>query len=360
MPVQLAILGNPENRRVGLFCQAVEQLGGLAPKVLSYLELLEDPNRLQTLQADLLRIDSPGENEAVARRLIALGGGPNDAPLEFGQIAWLREYHHGFLHTLELVQGSGIPCLNSPASIATMFDKVACHQRFLQAGVARPAAELLPKSYPEFAPRLRQGQGRLFLKPPHGRAASGVCALRYRPGQVALTAPISIVDGKLFNTLQVRTYRQFQEVETILTSLLPQGLLAERWIPKLSLPQGVVDLRVLVIGGRARHRVVRQSVHPMTNLHLGNRRGDENELREHLGEERWNSALVLAEKAANCFPDCLSVGVDVLLDTQGRAYIGEVNAFGDLLPGLLHEGESAYQAIARAALQEGPCNPHRK
>jgi hypothetical protein len=86
----------------------------------------------------------------------------------------------------------------------------------------------------------------------------------------------------------------------------------------------------------------------MTNLHLGNQRGDETTLREAIGDVGLASAFRLAERAAACFPDSLYAGVDVLLDSSHRAWVGEINAFGDLLPRLLHRGESAYTAIAHA------------
>ncbi|MBI3927478.1 MAG: hypothetical protein HY319_18210 [Armatimonadetes bacterium] len=158
----------------------------------------------------------------------------------------------------------------------------------------------------------------------------------------------------MINSLQVQSYTRLTEIQTILGLLLPQGMIAERWIPKLTLPGGAVDLRVLVIAGEARHRVVRQSHHPMTNLHLGNRRGDEAALRELLGTCRFEAALRLAEQAAACFPETLYAGVDILIDTRHRPLVGEINAFGDLLPGLWHRGETACAAMARACHDE-PC-----
>lgn len=343
---RLAILGNLENRRVGGFLQTTSELGWPPAVCLSYLELLENSSCLGDLDVDLLRVESPGENDEVSRKLIALGGGPLQADLEFGQVAYLSEYHRGFLEVLRWVGESGLPCLNSAESITVMFDKWKCHQRFLQNGLPRPQSWLAPSSFEEFAPLLTSGHGRLFLKPLHGSSASGVCALRWMPGRIQLISSVELERGRLFNSLKVRSYHRWEDIEAILTFLLSQGMMAERWIPKISTPHGVADLRVLVIAGKARHRVVRQSRHPMTNLHLGNRRGEESDFREQLGTTRWKAALELAEAAAGCFPDCLYAGVDILIDTRGRALIGEINAFGDLLPGLIHGGESAYQAIA--------------
>lgn len=350
---RLGLIGNPENRRIADFQKAVEELGCPRPACLSYEELLSDSGSLARFDADLLRIDSPGENESVTKALIARGGGPAQPALAFGEINFLKEYHQGFCGVLEEIEQRGIPCLNDPRDIRVMFDKWACHQRFLEQGVARPPAELAPDDFPSLVGQMRaQGSGRLFLKPLHGSSASGVCALRWTPHHQQLIAPLRIQSqggqAILVNSLEVRTYNSLADLELVLGLLLPQGMIREQWIPKLTLPGGAVDLRVLVIAGEARHWVIRQSRHPMTNLHLGNQRGDEAVLRERIGLPNLDAAFRLAEKAAACFPDSLYAGVDVLIDARHRALVGEINAFGDLLPRLMHRGESAYEAIAKA------------
>jgi glutathione synthase/RimK-type ligase-like ATP-grasp enzyme len=351
--LRLGLIGNPENRRIRDFQDAVESSGRPRPACLAYADLLRDPGKLPRFDVDLLRIDSPGENETVARALIALGGGPAQPDFAFGEICHLREYHRGFCAVLALIERLGLPCLNSPSDIRIMFDKWACHQRFLTHGVARPPATLAPEDFPSLLAQMRlRGHGRLFLKPLHGSSASGVCALRWSPHRQQLVAPFQLQFKRdqpvLINSLKVRTYTTLADIRLILGRLLPQGMISEHWIPKLTLPGGAVDLRVLVIAGEARHWVIRQSRHPMTNLHLGNQRGNEDALREHIGQPRLEAAFRLAEQAAACFPDSLYAGVDILLDSQHRAFVGEINAFGDLLPRLLHRGESAYTAIAKA------------
>ena len=143
----LGLIGNPENRRIYEFQNAVEVLGWARPACLAYEQILEDPARLERFDADILRIDSPGENDKVARALIARGGGPPGAALEFGEIAFLREYHEGFCAVLKLIEQRGIPCLNVPLDICQMFDKWASHQRFVEHGIARPPSELAPTNF---------------------------------------------------------------------------------------------------------------------------------------------------------------------------------------------------------------------
>lgn len=350
---RLGLIGNPENRRIRDFQDVMEALGRPRPACLAYEELLRDAESLTHFDADMLRIDSPGENERVTRALITRGGGPEHPALKFGEIGFQREYHRGFCDLLDLIEQRGIPCLNSPHDISVMFDKWACHQRFLEQQVARPPAEPAPADFLSLLAKMReQGNGRLFLKPLHGSSASGVCALRWTPHRQQLIAPLRIQSkggaAILVNSLTVRTYTTWADIELILGILLPDGMICEQWIPKLGLPDGAVDLRVLVIAGEARHWVIRQSRYPMTNLHLGNQRGDEVALRALMGSPKLEAAFQLAEKAAACFPDSLYAGVDILIDSRHRALVGEINAFGDLLPRLVHRGESAYAAIANA------------
>ena len=350
---RLGLIGNPENRRIVEFQTAMEENGEPRPPCLSYEELARDPESLARFHVEQLRIDSPGENERVAKALIALGGGPPSAQFEFGEITYLQEYHDGFCKLLDWIKTRGLPCLNSPCDIRVMFDKWECHQRFTTHNIPRPASESAPTDFAALFDRMRsQGSGQIFLKPLHGSSASGVCALRWTRQRQQLIAPLQIKSRNgcpvLINSLKVCTYTALAEIELILGLLLPQGMILEQWLPKLTLPGGAVDLRVLVIAGEARHWVIRQSRHPMTNLHLGNQLGDEAALRGAIGDDGLASAFRLAERAAACFPDYLYAGVDVLLDSSHRAWVGEINAFGDLLPRLLHRGESAYTAIAHA------------
>ena len=83
----------------------------------------------------------------------------------------------------------------------------------------------------------------------------------------------------------------------------------------------------------------------MTNLHLGGGRADVEALKAHVDEGRWRSALEASQAAAAVFPGCLCAGVDVVFDTHGGpATVIEINAFGDLLPRITHDGLDTYEA----------------
>jgi hypothetical protein len=197
------------------------------------------------------------------------------------------------------------------------------------------------------------GTRRVFVKPAHGSSAAGVVALETAPGRVRATTSAELVrSGRrvaLYNSLRIRRYDTEDEVAALVDALAPDGLHVEEWLPKLTLDGHAVDLRVLVVAGRATHVVARSSRSPMTNLHLGNARGDVSAVRAAVGGPGWAEALGTCVRAAACFPRTLHVGVDLLIGVDRRRFaVGEVNAFGDLLPGVLHEGRDTWAEQMRA------------
>jgi hypothetical protein len=83
----------------------------------------------------------------------------------------------------------------------------------------------------------------------------------------------------------------------------------------------------------------------MTNLHLLNERGDEDAVRESVGQPAWAAAMRNCELAMECFPESLYAGIDLLfMPDHRRQAVIEVNAFGDLLPGVFWRGLETYTA----------------
>ncbi|MEV7773814.1 STM4014 family protein [Kitasatospora sp. NPDC086791] len=333
MTPQLTVLGNPGHRRVTLFAAAARAAGLPEPAVLPWLDVLRGRYRLP--EGALLRVESPGEEPEVDRLLRGPVLGPGYAPTRVeGTAAW----YAGVTAALRgLAARPGVRLLGDPEEIAVMFDKRRAHALLGAAGVPVPRAlggEVT--GWEQLRERLAgAGLHRVFVKPAHGSSASGVTALEFGPrGQLLATTSVELADGQLHNSLRVRRYRSEREVAAIVDRLAPDGLHVEQWIPKASQSGRSADLRVVVVAGRATHAVVRTSTQPMTNLHLGGARGSLAQAREAAGPA-WPALLETAERAAACFPGSPMVGVDVL-PTAGwrRALVGEVNAFGDLLPRL--------------------------
>jgi hypothetical protein len=173
----------------------------------------------------------------------------------------------------------------------------------------------------------------------------------------AVTPAVPGPRGGYLNSLRVAVYEREEQVAGLVDALAPDGLHVERWVPKAGLDGRTYDLRVVVIAGTPTHAVARTSQTPITNLHLGGQRGDLAAVRERLGDPRWRQALDVCSQAAACFPGSLMVGVDLLVEAGAHRFlVGEVNAFGDLLPGLTGlpggpaEGLDTYTAQVRAAI----------
>jgi glutathione synthase/RimK-type ligase-like ATP-grasp enzyme len=338
----LTVVGNPDNRRVTLFRAAAMEAGLAEPRVVPWLDVACG-RPIAIAEGSLIRIDSPGEDAEVDRLLRGAAH-----PAAHGEIVGLAAWYRGFGRALarvgEAADRAGAKLLSDPDDILVMFDKRACHRRLEAGGVPVPASLPEPTDYAELRRTMAErGWRRVFVKSAHGSSSSGVVALQTDGSdRVRADTSVDVVGQRLFNSLRVRTYTRERDIQSIVDTLARDGLHVERWFPKAGLSGRTVDLRVVVIGGRASHAVVRASRSPMTNLHLGNERGDLTALRTSAGEE-YEAALHTCERVAALFPGSLQVAVDLMFSPGFRRHaVAEVNAFGDLLPGLIVEGRDTY------------------
>ncbi|MFE7773641.1 STM4014 family protein [Streptomyces sp. NPDC057445] len=372
VPLRFAVVGNPENRRVAFFREAVRAAGLPAARAVPWLDVLR--NRARFLPGELVRIDSPGENAEVDHLL----RGVRDPSRVEGTGRWYARFTRAVRDVARAVRESGGTLLDEPDDIAVLFDKRLCHERLAAAGVAVPpsptsgAAAPVVRGWDDVRSHLARPEfRRAFVKLAHGSSASGVLAVEAAAdGRIRAVTPVERTpDGRLFNSLRLRRYTSESEVAAIVDSLAPDGLHIERWLPKAVQHGRATDLRVVVVAGRATHAVVRTSRSPLTNLHLGGERGDlaGTAAAVRAAGHSWSDdVLGLCERAAARFPGTLCVGVDLLPATAWRRFaVGEVNAFGDLLPRLTGlpgsgaEGLDTYAAQVAAAIrtyhEEPPC-----
>ncbi|MFW3463720.1 STM4014 family protein [Streptomyces microflavus] len=359
---RFAVVGNPENRRVAFFQEAVRAAGPAPARVVSWLQVLGGEASFEP--GETVRIDSPGENAEVERLL----RGVDDPTRVEGSARWYAGFLSAVGEVSRAASAAGAEVLTSPGDIAALFDKRLCHALLEDAGVPVPASPTSGRraarvrDWSDVRALMREHRmPRAFVKLAHGSSASGVLAVETAgPGRVrASTSVERDAEGRLFNSLRVRRYTTEREVGAIVDALAPDGLHIERWLPKASQRGRAADLRIVVVGGRATHAVVRTSLSPMTNLHLGGARGDLDEVRAAVSAVGgcWREVLAVCERAAACFPGTLCVGVDLLPAAGWRRFaVGEVNAFGDLLPGLTGlpgsgaEGLDTYAAQVAAVL----------
>ncbi|MFC9515325.1 STM4014 family protein [Nocardiaceae bacterium NPDC056970] len=331
---RLAVVGNPENRRVTMLLDAAARSGMPSPRVVPWREVLAEGGA--RFDADeWVRIDSPGEDPDVDA-LLRGAGDPT-------RIADGPRWYASLLAAVGTLRG-GRP-LTDPGDLGVLFDKRRCHAVLASSEVPVPISPTsggdapVPRSWPEVrALAAASGLRRFFVKPAHGSSAAGVVAVETASGgRVQARSSVDIAADGVHNSLRVRRRTGESEVGALIDALAGERLHIEAWLPKPSVRGRAADLRVVVVAGRATHAVLRTSAHPMTNLHLGGQRGDLEFARAAFDAAGfgWDAALAVAERAASCFPRTLCVGVDLLPAADWRsAAIGEVNAFGDLLPGL--------------------------
>lgn len=353
------------------FCHAATEAGHPAPVVHSWAQVLPECHLFE--EAGVIRFESPGRSWATEEKLLKLGGeqpDPEDPAGELftrispgeitalgepaGRIIAMRQWYLGWRAALERLgkQHPHATFWSSPTSIALLFDKETC-QRQLEAGACpMPPSLGIPTSFDDLVERMRaQGRTRIFLKACHGSSASGVMALECARGayQAFSTTKVTEQRGRttLWNTRPGKLYRELAEIRRAVDAICRERAQAQVWVPKMGWDGHRIDFRIVTIAHKAAHAVMRMSRTPLTNLQLKNRRGDVEAFAAR-NPEAFASARAAAEKAAACFPDCFTLGVDVALSPNGKAYVLEANAFGDHLPGCLFEGRSTYASALAA------------
>lgn len=383
-PVWLLIC-NPENRRKGLFEQALFHESDSTVLVISYEELLRSTSVDRIIEYALkglhgtrlnVKIESPGENFEVTKRLIALGTlhcndrvTYDDAlclTFDKGRFQYSKEWALGFHQLLSDINhvltrwvadnNCQLHYLNTPQSILAMLDKHACQRQLRDQGIASPplityadADDGSIKADMDFGALIQHliahHHYSVFIKPRYGSSAAGVMALRIKPDgrQYVLRTSLELVQDhqgiRCYNSLKVRTYTRFSDIAALYNIVVQEGAYIERWLPKAQLAGLNFDLRVVVIHGQASHYVTRCSKSPMTNLHLGNQRGDV--LNHPQGKDILSRAYAAAESAVGVITGAGCVGVDVVIaGTRLSPYVIELNAFGDLLPGIFNSASN--------------------
>jgi glutathione synthase/RimK-type ligase-like ATP-grasp enzyme len=369
------LIANPENRRVGFLQQALAHFNLPPASIVSYADLISGKETLEKFTAPntIIRFDSPEKNFDIDKAIIGLGSeekvetrhqhiSSSDAlNLEFdkGLILYPRQWYLGWRNLLQKCSKQ-LKCLamNHPEDIAVMFDKPQCHDKFSHHGI--PVCHSLGKihNYEHLRQQMQeQGIERVFVKLSHGSSASGVVAYHANARFESAITTVERVreNGQtlLYNSRKIRHYTRREEIADIINILTAEGTQVEEWLPKAKLQGCGFDLRVVVINGEAQHVVVRLGKSPMTNLHLGNERGDVEEFFAKVGAENWQIMKKTCEQAARLFPNSLYCGVDLLVmpDWKNHAIL-EINAFGDLLPGIFWNGMDTYTSEVKTLLEK--------
>ena len=373
------LVANPQSPRVEFFQNALASLGLPPAQLVGYEDLLSQRVSLQDWDhLDVwFRFESPERNFRSDRAFIAAGANldphgshhrisanaAHNLTEDKGRLFFPRQWYLGWCKSLREwsvpLQGK---FMNHPDDIVVMFDKVRCQQRLVQAGI--PVARSLPPSgwerggrgeeivtiqhYDQLQSTMDEsGCDRVFVKLAHGSAASGVVAYERQRGQerAITTVERTITNGELrfYNSRKIFQYRNPSHIADIINFLAKERIQVESWMPKARIEGREFDLRVVVIGGKARHVVLRLGRSPMTNLHLGSDRRSLHPLPDRLRPDDWQTMMHTCERAAACFPKSLYCGVDLLIAPNWTDhYVLEVNAFGDLVKGITWQGKDTY------------------
>ncbi|MFT3698902.1 MAG: STM4014 family protein [Kofleriaceae bacterium] len=352
----MILIGNPANRRVTMYLDAMAAQGHPAPRVVSWIDILRDG--VPELDG-VVRIDSSGEDDEVERALLQRGeaaaraeGSPaisavelEQIPNEVGRILHPRQHHLGFVDVVNEIEARGghARLLPPPAAIRELFDKRAASARWQAAGIPMPDA-LPPTTDPdEVRAMMRERRWReVYVKITSGSSASCLALFTHTARGEEVITTVEDTGTARYNTRKLQRLTRRAAIDRTLGFILGEHAIVERAIPKAQVDGRHFDLRVLAIDGVAAFVVMRTSPHPITNLHLGGLRGDVEALKQRIAPDAWDAAMASCVKVQQ-LTGAFLVGVDLMFEPDLRSHrVIEGNAFGDLLPGLSRDGLDVY------------------
>lgn len=351
MTRRLVVVAEPDDKRARSLDAAMERAGLCRPLYVPWTDVLRDPSQLQHIGSpgDFLRVESPGSDPKTWHLLAQRGG--FDGTLTDGQWRPGRAFFVGLQRALaDICRATPQLIPTHPAQhILTMTDKLWCAQHLQQHHIATPQTDDAPQSVEALRAQLhRQRRYAVFVKPRWGSSAAGVMAYRFRPNEEQLITTARLVDGQLVNEKRLHVYRDSASISVLLQTILSDGAVVQRWIPKAATSGGPFDVRVLMIAGQLAQRVARVGNGAITNLHIDAKRMSAEEALDSVGPHVADRVYSVCQQVADSFPGQLVLGIDVMVDAAGRPFVIECNAWGDYLPKLLHHGQDSYDSQVHA------------
>ena len=354
-PPRYLLIANPGTKRCELYraeLLAYWAAQGASPEVevVPWAEVIARDGVLDALRAfdqpAIVRMESPGKDDDATRLLLEAGArdDPSEPARDWRALALPKGLlvrpgllYRGFRRTLRGLRASfdARPHLRPtacPLAVAHMFDKTATALTLGQAGV--PVPDMLTFPPADFA--VAHGAVRTcgwqtaYVKLNTGSSATGIVHLH--PDEPFGVTTLAHIGGAFYNSRLVRRV-EGADLSAAVQFILNEGAVVQQGIPMAQIDGQNFDVRVVCIYGQPAAVIFRLSPHPMTNLHLGGRRGDYARCRAAIPTRDWLDALDHCAEAAACFDSAIA-GVDLLFERGFRRhYILEVNAFGDFFPG---------------------------
>jgi hypothetical protein len=351
------LIANPGTKR----CEAYRRellafwvARGVTPEVelVPWADVVPRDGNLDDLPAfdrpAVVRLESPGKDACVTRLLLEAGArdDPAEEPcdwraLEIPKGVMLRPglWYRGFVRVLRGLRRAldarpHLAPTACPLAVAEMFDKTATAEKLHAAGVPVPDWLANPRDAfgSIFEPHGRWPWPTAYVKLNTGSSATGIIVLHRGWTELHGTTTLAEIGGHFFNSRRI-LHLTGLPLARAADFLLTEGAFAQEGIPMAQMDGQNVDVRVVCIHGRPAASIFRLSSGPMTNLHLGGRRGDFARCRAAVPTRDWLDALDHCAEAAACF-DSVIAGVDLVFAPGfARHYVLEVNAFGDFFPG---------------------------
>jgi hypothetical protein len=370
------VIANPDGRRWQTYARELAdfwQERDVRPEVevVPWREVVPRDGNLDGLAAfdrpALVRLESPGRDYEVARLLLQAGtrAVPHEAvtdwlalPYQKGRLVRPGLLYQGFCRVLEGLRRAldarpHLRPLACPLAVAELFDKNATSARLEAAGVPTPPSLEPPATPGRLLAALRDWHfATAYVKLNTGSSAAGIAVVHPLADKPWGVSSVVRHQGGFFSTRRLCRLVG-EELHAVLGFLLGEGACAQRGIPMAQVDGENFDLRVVVVYGTPAFVVFRLSNRPMTNLHLGGRRGAFAACRSQVPTRAWLDALDHCGEAARLFP-CAMVGVDLLFERGYlRHYVLEANAFGDFFPGLTDgAGRTAHRVEIEATARQ--------
>jgi hypothetical protein len=317
----------------------------------------------------VVRMESPGKDDQATRLLLEAGAReePSEPPCDWrslelpkGLLVRPGLLYRGFRRVLRGLRASfdtrpHLKPTACPLAVAEMFDKTATARKLTSAGV--PVPEMLdpPCETPAMVHDLTllRGWSHAYVKLNTGSSATGIVVLHPQQGDRPAYGITTLAEirGEFYNSRLVRRVTG-PDLDSAVQFVLDEAAFVQRGIPMAQVDGQNFDVRVVCICGKPAATIFRLSPHPMTNLHLGGRRGDHARCQAAIPTRDWLDALDHCSEAAACF-DSTIAGVDLLFERGFRRHsILEVNAFGDFFPGWVDTRGRSLHALAIEAASE--------
>ena len=372
----LIVIGDPASRRMSLLKQAAAKCD-CEIELLSYADALQERWPQSLRSGAIVRLESPGDGADVTRLILNAGIEPlrqrhrfpveattlADEPMARGEILHPFQWFLGYVGIARrldaLLSPLGVRWMNSPESIITAFDKQACRDLWQHEQVPIAPGLAGIKTYQQLRKAVPDRHARLFVKLRYGFSAMGAVALEWRGDLVRAITTTEVVwnEGRprLFVSKRPRVLQREFDVAWLIDTLAMEQIVVEDWLTKARWRSRPFDLRIVTVGGKARHVVGRASSSPFTNLNLDGDRISQSDLEREI--ESWPDILALAERAARCFsvgrsddanqcesrarsnfsprpgtPERGGGGEGLIDATIGRGRVYEISKLGGMLP----------------------------